>query len=208
MSSRRQEDDFLPTLVFEALFGPFTTEDVAEDEAETVEEARKGNTLPLISHLCDRPPTPLRDYILDILEHTIKRVPKPRRHVVEAQNTYSELAKFSGICERVGMNPTEAVRKTQDHFGLDDDKQVWRARKRYPRYRNPRYVDRLIEAERLLEELQRGDINGEVYKLISDAVRRHPELVDSVAPQSSARTASEPLAGGTPGTPPAGSDAG
>ena len=229
LGKRGSERDGLLFLLAEALFGPKTseqrTEDEALEEAEAVGQARKGNTLPLIDYLVDQPPGPLRDYILDILLHNVRKVPKPRRRAVQARQTYFQIAVFAGICERVGMSPTEAVRKTQDHFQFDDDKTVWRARKRHPAYRTPKYIDLYIELDRLFEEVHRGDINGELNKLIHDAVerdpnlldlispqssariaelvfhatRRHPELVDLIYPQSPARTASEPLTGSDTG---------
>jgi hypothetical protein len=139
LACRQGGSDFLDILA-DAAFGAMTPEDRAKEEAEAVDQARRGDTFSLISYLSHQPASPLRDYILDVLEHTIKKVPKPRRHAVEARETYRELAAFEGICERVGMSPTEAVRKTQDHFGLDDNKKVWRARKRNPHYRNPRLI--------------------------------------------------------------------
>jgi hypothetical protein len=161
---RRGASDLLDILA-EAVFGAMAPEETAKEEAEAVDQARKGDTLFLIDHLRDQPASPLRDYILDVLEHTIKKVPKPRRHAVEARETYFELAIFAGICERVGMSPTEAVRKTQDHFGLDDNKKVWRARKRRPVYRNPQAIELYIDAQRLFEEAQRGfDIQAELSK--------------------------------------------
>ena len=82
----REPFDILAESVFEAM----TPEEIAEEEAEAVDQARKGDTLSLINLLSDQPASPLRDYILDILEHIIKRVPKPRRHVVAARWTYSD----------------------------------------------------------------------------------------------------------------------
>jgi hypothetical protein len=178
----REPFDILAESVFEAM----TPEEIAEEEAEAVDQARKGDTLSLINLLSDQPASPLRDYILDILEHIIKRVPKPRRHVVAARRTYFELAAFEGICERVGMSPTEAVGKTQDHFGLDDNKKVWRARKRHPFFRNPRNIELYIDVQRLSEEAQRRfdylppKIQAELSKLFIAEELADPNLPPQV----------------------------
>jgi hypothetical protein len=165
-----------------------TPEGRAELEAEAVDQARKGDTFSLVVYLSHQSVSPLRGYIIDVLEHTIK-VPKPRPHAVEARETYSELATFASVCEHVGMSPTEAVRETQDHFGLDDNKQVWRARKRFP-FSDP-FLELYLEAHRLFgEALRENDylhlppkIQAELTKrltaMIKDAALNPPVATDT-----------------------------